>query len=128
MNFCPNCGKQITGNFCSNCGYSMAKPAPEKNGKGVASMVLGIIGVVWAALELLSLGGIEAALSELSDTSIPYLIGFAIGYNILTIPCGLIGLILGLTAKKDSKAKTGIITSAIALLVCLITFIYIFTI
>ena len=21
MNYCPNCGKKVTGNFCTNCGY-----------------------------------------------------------------------------------------------------------
>ena len=72
MKFCPNCGQQIDEgtNFCRNCGYNLGTnptPAPinqtnyvqqtvapvnysqPKKGKGlaIASLVLGIISVVW---------------------------------------------------------------------------------
>ena len=35
MNYCPNCGKQITdtSNFCSNCGMRLSPPEPEHGAK-----------------------------------------------------------------------------------------------
>lgn len=58
MAFCRNCGKQIDDNvlFCSFCGTSTRinqpvmyiKPKTPGRGFGISSMVLGIIGLVYA--------------------------------------------------------------------------------
>lgn len=125
MNFCPNCGQKMEGKFCGNCGHSsetvaaVGSPVKAKNGKGIASMVLGIIAIIWAVIELpsFSTDTISEALIESDINSVPGYIGFIIGFNLLSLPCGIVGLILGLRAKKDGKAISGIIMSALALLV-----------
>lgn len=122
MNFCPNCGQKMEGKFCANCGNSVETAVvatKSKNGKGIASMILGIIAVVWALIELPSfdVDAISQAFYENDINSVAGYIGFIIGFNILSLPCGIIGLILGLKAKKDGKAIAGIIMSALALLV-----------
>ena len=130
--------------YCTKCGQSLGQnvnptnfvPAAQvngqvyygkpKNGKATASMILGIIAVVWALFELLSLGEIENSLIEAIaenniDDATTAKIAFLFGYNILSLPCGIIGLILGLVAKKNGKAIAGIITSIIALVVVVIS-------
>lgn len=133
MKYCENCGKELTegADVCLGCGKTIKK-AKKGNGKAVASMVLGIIAVCWAVLSLFSIGNIEPKLSELlletelSEAAAKF--SFGIGYNLLSLPCGIIGLILGLRAKKNGKAIAGIITSSIALLVAFIAYIVIFTV
>ena len=131
--FCPNCGaKNEEGtNFCSSCGGNMnqtVKPTTvkEKNGKSIASMVLGIIAVVWTLFVLLGLSSLSTSLIESINESNPenifmFKFGFFIGYNFLSFPCGIIGLILGLVAKKNGKAIAGIVMSSIAVFVSLIS-------
>ena len=137
MKFCSNCGQENEKglNFCANCGANLTgvvKSKKKGNGKAVASMVLGIIAVVWAFMSLLSFGNIEPNLLNLLDetelTEVAAKISFAIGFNILSLPCGIIGLILGCRAKKNGKAVAGIITSSIALLIAIIACIIIFTV
>lgn len=95
-------------------------------------MVLGIIAVTWAFISLFSFGRIEESVIEaLSDTELAEgaaKFAFALGFNILSLPCGLIGLILGLCAKKNGKAISGIIMSSIAVIIALIACIIIFTV
>lgn len=142
MKYCSNCGTKNEGdlNFCSNCGQSLKgetvattnAPAKKANGKAIASMILGIIAVTWAFISLFSFGNIEDALYEaLENTEAAEAaarFAFALGFNILSLPCGIIGLVLGLRAKKNGKAISGIITSSIALLIALIACIIIFTV
>ena len=140
MNYCTNCGTANEGNknFCSNCGQSLTANTnmsqvsgqvvvgKQKNGKATASLVLGIIAVVWAAMSMLSFGQIEEALVEAmaestTDNVFAAKMGFFIGYNIVSLPCGIIGLILGLRAKKNGKALAGIVTSLAALAIATIS-------
>ena len=133
MKYCENCGAELNENadVCVSCGKALKK-AKKGNGKAVASMVLGIIAVCWAVLSLCSLGNIEPRLVELlEDTTLSEAgakISFGIGYNLLSRPCGIIGLILGVRAKKNGKAIAGIVTSSIALLVAFIAYIVIFAV
>ena len=145
MKYCTNCGAQndANTNFCSSCGQSLNQnvgmaqvngivgTSKPKNGKAIASMVLGIIAAIWALMSLASIGNIEEALVEafaennLTDEFAGNF-GFFIGSNLLSLPCGIIGLILGLVAKpKNGKAITGIITSIAALLVTAISLVII---
>ena len=140
MNYCTNCGTANEGNknFCSNCGQSLTTDAnmsqvsgqvvvgKQKNGKATASLVLGIIAAVWAAMSLLSFGEIENALIEAmaensTDNVFAAKMGFFIGFNIVSLPCGIVGLVLGLKAKKNGKAIAGIVTSLAALAIAVIS-------
>ena len=140
MKYCSNCGTKNEGdlNFCSNCGQNLKEEvatktvATKKNGKAVAAMVLGIIAVSWAFISLFSLGNIEDGVLEAMEntelTEAAAKVAFMIGFNILSLPCGIIGLILGCRAKKNGKAIAGIITSSIALLIAFIAAIIIFAV
>lgn len=48
MKYCSNCGNELKENadVCIKCG----KLLKQKNGKGIASLVLGIIAILWALL------------------------------------------------------------------------------
>ena len=133
MKYCENCGSEIKedADVCLGCGKAVKK-AKNGNGKAVASMVLGIIAVVWAFISLFGIGNIEDSLTaSLADTELSEAaakIAFGIGFNLLSLPCGIIGLILGLRAKKNGKAIAGIITSSLALLVAFIAYIVIFAV
>ena len=124
MGFCPKCGQKMEGSFCSNCGNAAGNivGAPkEKQGLSIASMVLGIVALVWALMELAAFENIEEALLEAAiDTSGAY-IGFFIGFNLLSLPCGVLGLIFGLKSKKNGKAIAGLIMSGISLLIVAIS-------
>ena len=133
MNFCPNCGEKITGKFCANCGNGINSAATvatqagstEKKGLSIASMVLGIIAVVWGFIALVGMDRIEEALIEANIEDAAGYIGFLIGYNLLALICGIIGLCLGLKAPKNGKTKAGVITSIIALVSVAITVVYV---
>ena len=147
MNFCTKCGtkNEENLNFCSNCGNSLNPTvgapsyegtpmvANQKNGKATASLVLGIIAAVWGLLALCSLGGIEEALIEaLAEypevSEVTGKIAFGFGYNLLSLICGIIGLILGLVAKKNGKAIAGIITSSVGLITVVVSYAVIFSV
>lgn len=75
-------------------------PPAEKNGKAIASLVLGIVGLVCIFF----------------------------GYGaLLGVICAIVGIILGTAAKKEDPnngmAKTGVILSIVALALCVITFL-----
>ncbi len=154
MNFCPNCGQALENNFCKNCGvmqnpnningmyyntnmqnqqtqYMPNQQVPEKKGIAIASMVLGIIATMWSLLDLLSFGAIEASINELLLEAGLYreaaIVGFAFGFVLFALIPGIIGLILGIAAKKNPMGKAGIILSSFALTVSIISIIYILT-
>ena len=132
MKYCPNCGKENaeTAEFCKECGNAFTKVATpkviEKQGKSIASMILGIIAVLWSLLVLVGLSNLDASLASSIRESNPenigmFKIGFFIGYNFISLPCGIIGLILGLLSKKNGKAIAGIVLTSIALLIAVIS-------
>ena len=138
MKFCPNCGEKVEAGlkFCGSCGSELTASKKEVskkgNGKAIASMVLGIIAVSCAFISLFSIGNIEDSLipllesTTLSEGAAKF--AFGIGFNLLSLPCGIIGLCLGAAAKKNGKAIAGIITSSVALLVSIIAYIVIFSV
>jgi len=101
--YCSNCGNKIVeGNsFCTKCGIrvvggrkSIVKD--EKNGLKTASLVLGIMGIV---------GSLTLVLSPLA---------FVIS---------LVGIILGVIAKKSIKNVEGILISSIGLFLSSLMFV-----
>ena len=152
MKYCTNCGtpNDENTNFCSKCGQSLNKninqvnyvPAAQvngqvyygkkksRNGLSIASMVLGIIGAFYGFVVLVSQSEAEKSLREyLVDNNIRYSdydsakIAFGIGYALIPLVLGIIGLILGLVAKKNGKAIAGIITCSFSIIAAIIGFI-----
>ena len=100
--FCPKCGKQNEENvkYCSKCGASLTEEKKEiKNqkgneGLGVASLVIGIISIL-----------------------------FALTLNIWTIFIPVIGLILGIVNKATGHKKfSGIVLNIISIVLSIIMF------
>lgn len=136
MKYCPNCGKENaeTAEFCKECGNAFTKVATpkvsEKQGKSIASMILGIIAILWSLIALAGLGNLNTSVIQSINESNPenigiFKAGFFVGYNFISLPCGIIGLILGLISKKNVKAIIGIVLSSVALLIACISLVII---
>ena len=146
MKYCTNCGAQNeeNTNFCSKCGSNMNAnnfvPAAqvsgqtyyvkEKNGKSIASLVLGIISVAVGFIMLLGMSGAEEIIIEeaIESNVDPTELKNATSVTVSIIPfvCGLLGLIFGIASKKkNGKAIAGIITSSLGLIAAIICFVYI---
>lgn len=157
MKFCPNCGQQIEEgtSFCRNCGcnlsaapaqtpinqvnyvqqpnYAAQNPAQRGKGLAVASLVLGIISLLYSLISLAALSGVEDSLIEAYETSglesaMVAKISFGIGFVLVVTITGILSLIFGINRKKYGLGKAGIILSSIALVIAVISFIYILTI
>ncbi|MBQ3356851.1 MAG: zinc ribbon domain-containing protein [Oscillospiraceae bacterium] len=126
---CPECGKEISDQAlsCPHCGYplqqdSMVVVVKKKSpgrGFGIAGLVLGILGVVYSWVFLLSAitGNIQ---KEMVYFNIPPLLMIAI-FGILALVFGIIARKQGHKATKSSAAITmGIITIAACLAILLI--------
>lgn len=132
MKYCANCGKEILENadVCVNCGKLIN---PQKNkipgkGKSIASMILGIISIIWSFMMLLSLEqSVETLIVEMYyNQLVAYFIGYYIGFTLFSLVPSIVGLILGIKgnkATKNGKALAGVITSSISLLICIISLI-----
>ncbi len=115
MKYCSKCGSENDAEvkFCSKCGNSFENEVSEnknvvsknKEGLGVASLVIGIIALV---------------LSFTCIFFIPFFIIF---------PLALVGLILGIVNKvKKGRKFAGIILNAFALLISIVTCILFFVV
>lgn len=119
MKFCPNCGTANADEvqFCTNCGasvaaqpaapvqpvyqqpatppvYMAAKPKIPGRGMGIAGMVLGIIGIVYAVIffiDVLRLSGYRIS-SYFLEEAIPTIIVFS--------ALGILATAFGATARK----------------------------
>lgn len=135
MKYCSNCGAEVNENaaVCVKCGYALksndvtinnAQPQSSK-----ASMVLGILAVIFGAIALFLVIAVQSYLTNTYDGRIQRLAtnfeSTRLGLMILFIPVpgilSVIGFILGLTNKVKGGAKTaGIVLNAIALVLCII--------
>lgn len=132
MKFCSNCGKEIDEKaiVCLGCGVALNPKETEedttkqKRGKGIASMVLGIVSILLALLILI--GAQEAIYGEIIDSTAER-IGFAFGYSmIIQLIPAIIGLCLAVSER--SKFKNGFNTAGLwltlsTMALCVITFI-----
>lgn len=126
--FCYNCGNEVDEKavVCVKCGVAIEPVTNKKgSGKSITSLVLGIIGLVFALLVLLGMSDAEISL-DLINTSLSYKISYGIGFILIQASLGILGLCFGVSDRKDGKNgknNAGIILSIITLFICIIQFI-----
>lgn len=140
MKYCSNCGKELKENadICLNCGRLIEKKeeiipkikvkVPRK-GISITGMILGIIAIVWSAIEVISLGSIIEYI-ELNnfyfDTEIK-LMAYVFGYTLFSFIPSLIGFILssfGFMKHKSGFNITGLVLNSISLIVSILITVY----
>ena len=136
MKYCSNCGAEVNENaaVCVKCGFALKTNEVSSTGNvqsqsSKASMVLGILAVVFGAIAFLLVIAVQSYLTTTYDGRIQRLAtnfeSTRLGLMILFLPVpgilAVIGFILGLTNKVKGGAKTaGIVLNAIALVLCII--------
>ena len=136
MKYCSNCGAEVNENaaVCVKCGFALKKNEVSSTGNvqqqsSNASMILGILAVVFGAIAFLLVIAVQSYLTTTYDGRIQRLAtnfeSTRLGLMILFLPVpgilAVIGFILGLTNKVKGGAKTaGIVLNAIALVLCII--------
>lgn len=124
--YCSNCGKEVDKNavVCIHCGCALNNNTltnKKGHGKGIASMVLGIIGVFFA---LAAFGNVsdDALRLALAFTESGYKIGYAIGTVLIQSICAIIAVCLAAAERKTEK--NGYNTAGLWL--SIVTFVMIF--
>lgn len=125
---CPECGKEISDQAvsCPNCGYPLKpdttlvvvrKKLPGR-GFGIAGLVLGILGVVYSTVFLLSMlsGSIQKAM----------LYSFISPLAMVAV-LGALALIFGIVARvqghKMTKSNAAIVMGSITIASCIASFL-----
>ena len=136
MKYCSNCGAEVNENaaVCVKCGFALKTNEVSSAGNvqqqsSNASMILGILAVVFGAIAFLLVIAVQSYLTTTYDGRIQRLAtnfeSTRLGLMILFLPVpgilAVIGFILGLTNKVKGGAKTaGIVLNAIALVLCIL--------
>ena len=118
--FCPNCGAQLN-NF-SNVSNSNVYNTPKK-GKGIASMVLGIIGLLYALMTFAAFEDLDSYLY-----GVPYRAAFAFGVVLVPLIFAIIAICLAVVERKNNKNgfnTAGFWLSISIFIIALIQFIYV---
>ena len=142
--FCSNCGSSLKINNLNNISnisntnnvgmyyspdnmnyvnYSQYNQN-SKNGLAIASMVLGIISVIWGAFALLALEDLSSL--TFIGMSIAEFIGYSIGFTLFSLAPSIIGLTFAVSSKKkciNGFNKSGLILNIIALCINIIVFV-----
>lgn len=108
--FCSNCGKPVDEKavICVNCGVPLTditnlnQTGQQKygKGKGIASLILGIVGFLYALLAFAAVSELEY---ELIATTTGYRFGYAIGFILIQSIFAIISLCLALVERKNEK-------------------------
>lgn len=129
---CPECGKSISEKafYCPSCGYPLNENAASTSvlikkkmpgkGLGIAGMVMGILGVVYSPLTLISTSGINISTDA---TFAPGCIVMAIYIAVF----GILALAFGFASRakryKKGQSMSAIIMGFITLAFCVATII-----
>lgn len=130
--YCQNCGKEIDPKavICVHCGVqtnnatSIAKPTGR--GKGIASMILGIIGIIFCLSAFSSIDSVEYKL-DMALYNGSQRLGFAIGFVLIQSIFAIIGVCLAASERKKFKNgfnASGLWLSIIGFACIAIQFIY----
>ena len=141
MKYCSNCGAEVNENaaVCVKCGCALKTNDALANQQtraqsSKASMVLGIIAIIFGAIVFLLVIAVQSYLTSSYEGRIQRLASdfesTRLGLMILFLPVpgilSVIGFILGLTNKVKSGSKTaGIVLNAITLVLCVLMIVII---
>ncbi len=124
--FCRNCGKEVDEKavVCVGCGVPLDnKQYSEKKGKGIASMVLGIIGTLYALLAFSAFSNLEDALYDVDNV-----VAFAFGFVLVQSIFATIAISLAASdrrKKKNGFNSAGLWLSIATFIMVTIQFIYV---
>jgi len=128
VKFCTNCGKEVNeaNGFCASCGTSL-QVKNQSIGKGVASTIIGILGLLYAIFGLTVYQEIvlEAVVENNAEA-----FGFALGYNIVQLIAATIAFFLANSERKNFKNvwnNIGFWSAIATFIICTIVFILVFT-
>ena len=134
--YCPNCGKEVNEKavVCVGCGVPLNnnynnlqinnKP---KKGKGIASMVLGIIAAFYCLSAFSAFDQLDSALYPYSGSE---QLGFAIGFVLVQSIFAIISICLAMSERKNQKNgfnTSGFWLSIASFAMIAIQFIYVIT-
>ncbi len=132
--YCSNCGKEVDKNavVCIHCGCALNNNMQTKkkgHGKGIASMVLGIIAIVFA---LAAFGNVsdDSLRIALRFTSSSYQFGYAIGTVLIQAVLAIVGVCLAIADRKTEKNgynTAGLWLAIITFIMIVIQFIMVVT-
>lgn len=103
--YCSNCGKEVDKNavICIHCGCALNNNTHVKkgngHGKGIASMVLGIIGIFFS---LAAFGNLDDLSYVLYDDA-GYKFGYALGTILIQTILAIIAICLSVSERKTEK-------------------------
>ena len=124
--YCFNCGKKVDEKavVCVHCGCELKK---RGNGRGIASMVIGIVGLLYTLRAFLAVFQLD---SYLDYQTFAYQFGFAIGFVLVQYILAMVSLCLSLTERKAKKTgfnMAGLCLSILTLFLIIIQFIVVVT-
>ena len=134
--YCSNCGKKVDEKavVCVGCGcplnnnyYANQPVKVKKPNRGIASMVLGIIGAFLALCEFTSFDELDAYDFFIENSS--YLV-YALETVIVPMILAIIGISLGCVSRNNEKNgfnTAGIWLAIATFIMCTIQFVYIVT-
>ncbi|MCI9233351.1 MAG: zinc ribbon domain-containing protein [Bacilli bacterium] len=106
--YCENCGNQVDENadICLKCGVFLKKRNDKKSlstpqvGKGIASLVLGILAIYFCLAGFAAFDGLEYSLIGYDGTQrIAYAVGFILIQTVFSVP----GFCLAVAERMNNK-------------------------
>lgn len=133
--YCSNCGKKVVegADFCTGCGKLLPKSSSNNNGvtgsketkpgqgMAIASLVLGILGVLYC---FQAFSNIDDGINLLFYyTEVAEKIGFIIGYILVQSIFGTLAICFSISSKK--KQKSGFNTAGFWLSIAIFAMVFI---
>ncbi len=106
--YCENCGNKVEENadICLKCGVFLKKnnqknsSSSPKIGKGIASLVLGIVAIFFCISGFAAFESLEESLMDYEGIQ---RIGFAVGFIFIQTVCSVPGFCLAIAERMNNK-------------------------